>query len=75
MKKSILNIGKALDKSEQKEVQGGGPTPVTRCNGTGTGGVVSEGCSQACVGQPAGTQCTINGYLAVCTGGCGFWFY
>lgn len=75
MKKSILQLGKSLDRSEQKSIHGGGLT-ATRCNGTGTGGVVTEGYSDACVGKPSGTQCTINGYLAACTGnGGGFWFY
>ncbi|MFY0629888.1 MAG: hypothetical protein JXR05_05865 [Flavobacteriaceae bacterium] len=33
MKKSILYIGKALSKSEQKTVNGGGPIPPGNCSG------------------------------------------
>lgn len=32
MKKSILNIGKALSKVEQKTVNGGDPNPPGNCN-------------------------------------------
>ena len=31
MKKQILNIGKALKKGEQKQINGGGPGPITSC--------------------------------------------
>jgi hypothetical protein len=31
MKKQILNIGKALNKTEQKSINGGGPGPVSPC--------------------------------------------
>ena len=78
MKKEILNIGEVLNKTEQKKVNGGGPKgpPSQICSGTGTGGHWNLGYSTACIGQPSGTQCTINGYLAACTGnGGGFWFY
>jgi len=80
MKKSILNIGKALNKAEQKQVNGGGPTggPTALCFGTGTGGGSTVGHSAACIGQPVGTKCTINGYLAACTSSTAsdeFWFY
>ncbi len=35
MKKSILNIGKALDKIEQKEINGGRRPGSGPCGGTG----------------------------------------
>lgn len=75
MKKSILHLGKAIGKMEQKSIKGGEELEPA-CIGTGTGGVGSTGFSQACVGQPRGTQCIIDGYLAACTGnGGGFWYY
>ncbi|MEO9571157.1 MAG: hypothetical protein ABJH82_12510 [Polaribacter sp.] len=78
MKKQILNLGKALNKAEQKQINGGGPVgiPIQICAGTGVGGHWNLGHSEACIGQESGTKCTINGYLAACTGsGDGFWFY
>ena len=32
MKKSILNLGKALNKAEQKEINGGSTTMSRKCN-------------------------------------------
>ncbi len=80
MKKSILNLGNALNKLEQKEINGGMPhgpiTDISTCSGTGSGGHTSLGHSGACIGRKHGTDCTINGYLGACTGnGGGFWFY
>ncbi|MBL4604875.1 MAG: hypothetical protein JKY02_04220 [Flavobacteriaceae bacterium] len=80
MKKQILNIGKTLNKVEQKEILGGGPQgpPTASCIGTGTGGVSSVGHSDACIGHDSGTNCVINGYLAACAGTNAsdkFWFY
>ena len=77
MKKQILNLGKVLNKATQQEVNGGILRPIQQlCVGTGTGGGSSEGSSTACIGKPAGFKCTINGYLAACSGnGTGFWFY
>ena len=71
----MSNLGKALTKTQQKQINGEGFS-ATKCSGTGTGGVSSVGYSSACVGRSSGTKCTINGYLAACTGnGGGFWFY
>ncbi|WP_299682859.1 hypothetical protein [uncultured Tenacibaculum sp.] len=77
MKKQILNLGKALKKAEQKEVNGGMLNQIQQlCFGTGTGGASSEGYSSACIGKPVGTKCTINGYLAACSNKKGgFWYY
>ncbi len=70
--KKLVNLGKALNKVEQKLIRG----EAQICAGTGTGGGGSLGHSSACIGQNSGTKCMINGYLAACTGnGDGFWFY
>ena len=34
MKKNILNLGKALNKAEQKSINGGAPGPPECCNPT-----------------------------------------
>ena len=74
--KTLKKIGKTLSRNEQKNIHGGMLSLIRSCVGTGTGGAGSEGYSQACVGQSSGAKCTINGYLAACTGnGGGFWFY
>jgi hypothetical protein len=52
MKKSILNIGKTLNKVEQKQIQGGGSCPQVnpnKCNLCG-GFSIPNGC---CVGDAA----------------------
>lgn len=74
MKKQILNIGKALNRVEQKQINGGGIFDL--CAGTGTGGLDFLGYSDACLGRVANTRCTINHCIAECTGnGGGFWFF
>ncbi|CAL2056753.1 hypothetical protein [Tenacibaculum sp. 190524A05c] len=75
MKKTILNFGKTLNRTEQKEINGGGLTLIKKCVGTGVGGGSTEGYSTACIGHIG--DCVINGHLAKCSGngGPGFWFY
>ena len=74
MKKTILNLGKKLNKGEQQEINGGRAFLVQKCMGTGVGGGSFEGYSEACVGVEG--DCVINGYLAQCSGNNGgFWFY
>ncbi|MGQ3679031.1 hypothetical protein [Tenacibaculum discolor] len=44
MKKSILNLGKALNKADQKQINGGDMTPIDCDEGCWIGGVcVSPG--------------------------------
>ncbi|WP_028887795.1 hypothetical protein [Tenacibaculum ovolyticum] len=57
MKKSILNLGKALNKAEQKEVNGG--IRFRSCTGTGSRCCVQTQWGQFC---DAG-RCTPNGCL------------
>ena len=42
MKKSILNVGKALNKAEQKEINGGGRWFRCYCKGKYIGGAISD---------------------------------
>ncbi|MDC1162277.1 hypothetical protein OAT18_02425 [Tenacibaculum sp.] len=75
MKNSILNLGRVLNKTTQKEINGG-RRRGSSCSGSGIGGISTLGHSSACVGKRNGTKCNINGYQAGCTGnGDGFWFY
>ena len=56
MKKSILNIGKALNKAEQKSINGGANCPIyapSCCTSCG-GYPLSNGC---CLGTPAVHAC------------------
>ena len=73
--KKLKNIGKTLSNVEQKQINGGmEPSLIRKCTGTGTGGVSSVGHSSACIGYSG--KCTINEYLAACTGVADhFWFY
>jgi len=79
MKKHILSLGNALTKLESQRIKGGDPELEPSCIGTGTGGVIQKGYSPACDGQPTGTDCLINGYLATCCHNPdengNFWFY
>lgn len=69
-----LKGAKTLSKNEQREITGGMLSLIRKCVGTGTGGHGTEGFSQACVGRNG--DCTINGYLAACSGNNGgFWYY
>ncbi len=70
-----LNGVKMIRKNDQKSINGGRHSLIRLCAGTGTGGGSAEGHSEACIGFPAGTNCTINGYQAECSGGgTGFWY-
>ncbi|WP_422104847.1 hypothetical protein [Winogradskyella sp.] len=75
--KKLKTLGKVLNRAEQKDILGGNfpvPDPNNKtCVGTGTGGDITIGYSEACIGYSG--DCTIDGYLAVCTGGGGFWYY
>lgn len=42
MKKQILNLGKNLNKQEQKQINGGGRPTLNLCCG-GTGGIIVSG--------------------------------
>jgi hypothetical protein len=61
MKKSILNLGKALNKAEQKEINGGGFGKPAPCGGTGGMPVASEHCAM----QTHGNQ-WYNGVCYAC---------
>lgn len=69
--KNLKNLGKVLDKKEQKSINGGANSILHLKDG-GYGG---SGESQYCLGRPNGYQVMINGYMAVCTGNGGEYYY
>ncbi|MDC1162272.1 hypothetical protein OAT18_02400 [Tenacibaculum sp.] len=60
MKKSILNLGKSLNKKTQKEINGGGRVPS---------------CPEVCPSAPRGTKCGPRHCPGECDGYGGYMSY